>query len=53
MLLSLLEVVAGFRRGSSQASGLYPNPLSDAYPLFFSLITVLIGGKHGTGFDAA
>jgi hypothetical protein len=53
MLLSFLEVVAGFGGGWSQASGLYPDPLCDAYPLFFSPITVLIRGKNGTGFDTA
>jgi len=41
MLLSFLEVIAGFAGGWSQVSGLYPNPLSDAYPLSSSPISVL------------
>jgi hypothetical protein len=41
MLLSFLEVVAGFAAAWSQVSGLHPNPLSDAYPLSFSPVPVL------------
>jgi hypothetical protein len=47
------SVLSPSELGSGQASGLYPNPLSDAYPLSFSPITVLIRGKNGTGFDTA
>ena len=41
MLLSFLEVVTGFGGGWSRGSGLYPNQLSEAYPLSSSPIIVV------------
>jgi hypothetical protein len=53
MLLSFLELVTGFLGGWSQVSGLYPNQLSEAYPLSFFLSLSLIRGENGTGFHTA
>jgi len=53
MLLSFLEVVTGFGGGWSQVSGLYPNQLSEAYPLSFFLSLSLIRGENGTRFHTA
>jgi hypothetical protein len=53
VLFEFLEVVVGVGGGSNQVSGLYPNQLSDAYPLSFFLSLSLIRGENGTGFHTA